>query len=52
MSGLSKDNLRFSPSAAKYFKKLKDKKLINLYYSSIFTLTHIINNKIITTLIR
>ena len=29
MSGLSKDNLRFSPSAAKYFKKLKDKKLIN-----------------------
>ena len=30
MSGLSKDNLRFSPSAAKYFKKLKDKTLINL----------------------
>ena len=35
MSGLSKDNLRFSPSAAKFFKKLKDKKLINLYKHAI-----------------
>ena len=31
MAVLSKDSLRFSPIAAKYFKKLKDKKLLNLY---------------------
>ena len=35
MAVLSKDSLRFSPIAAKYFKKLKDKKLLNLYIKAI-----------------
>ena len=35
MSGLTKDNLRISPAAAKYFKKLKDKKLIKLFKEAI-----------------
>ena len=35
MAGLTKDNLRISPAAAKYFKKLKDKKLIQLYKNAI-----------------
>ena len=35
MAGLGKENLRISPAAAKYFKKLKDKKLIQLFKNAI-----------------
>lgn len=35
MSGLTRDNLRISPSAAKYFKKIKDKKLLEQYKKAI-----------------
>jgi len=35
MSKLTKDNIRFLPPAAKYLKKLKDKKLKKLYQDAI-----------------
>ena len=35
MPRLTKDNLRISPAASKYFKKLKDNKLIQLYKKAI-----------------
>ena len=43
-SGLTHDNLRISPAAAKYFKKLKDKKLLQLYKDAI---EDILNNPLI-----
>ena len=36
--GLTKDNLRILPPAAKYLKKIKDKKLKKLFQNAIDTI--------------